>query len=71
VQNHRSSPEENVEHPNRVPVLSRDHFRGREGVELEQRGGAIFMFDGPKIAGLEAFFDHESARREFDRLRAV
>jgi hypothetical protein len=51
--------------------LSRDGFRGREGVQLEQKGGAIFTFDGAKIARFEAFFDHETARREFERLNAV
>jgi ketosteroid isomerase-like protein len=70
-ESHRSTPEEMVEHGNRVLVLSRDRFRGRAGVQLEQRGAAIFTFDGAKIARFEAFFDHETARREFERLNAV
>ena len=68
---HRSTPEEIVEQENRVLALSRDHFRGREGVELEQDGGAIFTFGGAKIVRFEAFFKHDAARREFERLGAV
>ena len=68
---HRSTPVQSVEHGPRVLVLSREHFRGREGVELEQTGGSIFTFDGAKIARVEAFVDHETARQELDRVSAV
>ena len=68
---HRSLPQEIIEDGPRVLVLSRDHFRGREGVELEQKGGAVFTFDGPQIARFETFFDHETARRQFERPGAL
>jgi ketosteroid isomerase-like protein len=64
---HRSHPVQLREHGNKVLVLSRDHFRGRDGVELEQKGASIFTFDGSKIVRIEAFFDHETATREFER----
>jgi ketosteroid isomerase-like protein len=65
-ESHRSYPEHVRERGDRVLVLSRDRFRGRDGVELEQNGAAIFTFDGTKIVRFEAFFDHETAAREFD-----
>jgi ketosteroid isomerase-like protein len=62
---HRSSVEEVRDAGNRVLALTRDRLRGRDGVELEQPGAAIFAFNGPKIVRFDAFFDHETARREF------
>jgi ketosteroid isomerase-like protein len=63
----RSYPLQMRQDGERVLVLSRERFRGRDGLELEQKGAAIFTFDGPKIVRLEAFFDHETATREFER----
>ena len=65
-EHHRSQPQEVVERGDRVLVLSTEHFRARAGVELEHKGGSIFTFEGEKIVRFEAFFDHETARREFD-----
>jgi ketosteroid isomerase-like protein len=70
-EHHRSRPEEIVERGDRVLVLSRDSFRGRDGVELEQEGGAIFTFDGRKIVRFEAFFGHDTARLAFERMHRV
>jgi ketosteroid isomerase-like protein len=66
-ESHRSYPEQVRVGGHRVLALSRDHFRGRDGVELEQKGATIFTFDGMQIVRLEAFFDHETATREFER----
>jgi ketosteroid isomerase-like protein len=65
---HRSHPQHMRERGNRVLALSHDHFRGRDGVELVQKGGSIFTFAGPRISRMEAFFDHETASRAFDGL---
>jgi ketosteroid isomerase-like protein len=67
-EHHRSEPEEVVERGDRVLVLSREHFRARAGVDLEHKGGSIFTFKGEKIARFQAFFDQETARREFGGL---
>jgi ketosteroid isomerase-like protein len=64
-ENHRSFLEEMHERDDHVLVLSRNRFRGRDGIELEVQGAAIFSFKGPRISRLEAFFDRESAWREF------
>ena len=66
-ESHRSHPEDVRERGGRVLVLSRDRFRGRDGIELEHREASIFTFRGDKIVRMEAFFDHDSARREFER----
>jgi hypothetical protein len=55
------------ESPATKELLARDHYRGREGVELDEKGAAIYTFSGPKIVRFEAFLDHETARREFER----
>ena len=65
---HRTSLEEVIERENRLLVLSTESFRGREGVELEQRTGSIFVFRGAQIARFEAFFDRDTAQIEFERL---
>jgi ketosteroid isomerase-like protein len=62
---HRSFPDLIDERGNRVLALSENRFRGRDGIELVQKGAAIFTFDGPAIVRLDGFFDQEAARREF------
>jgi ketosteroid isomerase-like protein len=63
----RAFIEEMHERGDRVLVLSLNRFRGRDGIELDVPGAAIFEFKGPKISRLEGFFDRESAWREFER----
>jgi ketosteroid isomerase-like protein len=70
-EHHRSSLEHVDEAGNRVLALSRDHFRGRDGVELEQKGASIFTFDGPRIVRFEAFFDQATARRRLGSSHAA
>jgi ketosteroid isomerase-like protein len=66
-ESHRSFIEQMHERGDRVLVLSRNRFRGRDGIELEVLGAAIFYFKGPKISRLEGFFDAESAWQELQR----
>jgi ketosteroid isomerase-like protein len=65
---HRSFPETMEERGDRVLAMSDNSFRGRDGIELVQKGAAIFTFDGPAIARLDGFFDQDDARREFDAM---
>jgi ketosteroid isomerase-like protein len=45
----------------RVLLLSRDHFRGRDGIELDQTSGTIFTLRGGKIVRMQAFWDRSKA----------
>jgi ketosteroid isomerase-like protein len=64
----RSHPREVMERGNRVLALTDDRFRGREGIEIEMRGGAIYTFRGHKIVRIQTYFEEETARREFAAL---
>jgi ketosteroid isomerase-like protein len=48
-----------------VLALTSDRFRGRDGIEIEMKGGSIYEFEDGKIVRIQTFFDPESARREF------
>jgi ketosteroid isomerase-like protein len=63
---HRSHPQQARERGPRVLACSRNQFRGRDGIELEQNGGTIFTFAGAKIVRIEAFFDQETATAAFE-----
>jgi ketosteroid isomerase-like protein len=52
----------------RVLALTMDRFRGRDGIEIEMKGGTIYTFRGDTIVRIQAFFEHEAAQREFDAL---
>ena len=61
---HRSELEEiRSLDPQRVLALSIEHFRGRDGIELDQPAGTIFTLRGGKIVRMQAFWDRESALR--------
>jgi ketosteroid isomerase-like protein len=51
-----------------VLALTNDRFRGRDGIEIQMKGGSIYTFRGGTIVRIQAFFEHEGARREFDAL---
>jgi ketosteroid isomerase-like protein len=68
---HRSYPEEVLQHGECVLVLSRDRLVARDGVVLEHRGAAIITFRDGRIARIDSFMDQDSARRAFDHEDAV
>jgi ketosteroid isomerase-like protein len=47
----------------RVLVLSVEHFRGRDGIELAQPGGSVYTLRDGKIARLQFFWERENALR--------
>jgi ketosteroid isomerase-like protein len=51
-----------------VLALTNDRFRGRDGIEIEMKGGGIYSFRDRAIVRIQTFFEHESARRAFDAL---
>jgi ketosteroid isomerase-like protein len=63
---HRSQIVEIVERHPRVLLLVRDRYQARDGVEVESEGATIFTFKDEKIARVDAFADHERARRKFE-----
>ena len=59
---HQTHPEEiRVIDDERVLLLSRDHFRGRDGIEIDQTSGTIFTLRGGKIVRMQAFWDRANA----------
>ena len=59
---HRSDPEEiRVLDAERVLLLTVEHFRGREGLELSQPSGTVFTLRNGKIVRMQAFWERESA----------
>jgi|SRR5688572_10114382 ketosteroid isomerase-like protein len=62
----RTNLVEMIERGTRVLALTMDRFRGRDGIEIEMKGGSIYEFKEGKIVLIQAFFDHESARQQFD-----
>ena len=61
--------EEHLSHPEelrpiddeRVLMLSIEHFRGRDGIELDQPCGTIFTLRGGKIVRMQSFWDWANA----------
>jgi ketosteroid isomerase-like protein len=59
---HRSDPEEIREiDKERVLLLSIEHFRGRDGIVVDQPCGTIFTLADGKIARMQPFWDRENA----------
>jgi ketosteroid isomerase-like protein len=59
---HRSEPEEfRVIDDERVLMLSIEHFRGRDGIELSQRCGNLFTLRKGKIIRQQAFWERDTA----------
>ena len=59
---HQSRPEEirAVDHE-RVLLLSVEHFRGRDGLEIDQPCGTIYTLRGGKIVRMQSFWDRANA----------
>jgi ketosteroid isomerase-like protein len=59
---HRSEPEDirALDHE-RVLVLSIEHFRGRDGIEIEQPCAMIFTLRGGKIVRMQSFWERQTA----------
>jgi ketosteroid isomerase-like protein len=57
-----------IERADRVLALTNDRFRGRDGIEIEMKGGSIYTFRDGMIVRIQAFFDPDAARRGFDAL---
>ena len=49
-----------------VLILVRERAVGRDGVAVENPGGAVFTFAGGLIVRMASFTDQATARREFD-----
>ena len=61
-QEHRSEPEEiRVIDGERVLLLSVEHFKGRDGIEISQPGGSIFTLRDDKVVRLQSFWERENA----------
>ena len=59
---HRSEPEEyRVLDDERVLLLSIEHFRGRDGIEITQPCGTLFAFRDGKITRMQSFWERENA----------
>jgi ketosteroid isomerase-like protein len=59
---HRSEPEEiRAIDADRVLVLSIEHFRGRDGMEVSARCAQVFTISNDKIVRYQAFWNRETA----------
>lgn len=59
---HRSETEEiYVVDDERVLVLSIEHFRGRDGIEISQPCGNLYTLRGGKIVRLQSFWERTNA----------
>lgn len=59
---HRSEPEEiRALDQERVLVLSVEHFRGRDGIEIDHPAGTIFTLRDSKIVRMQAFWERRTA----------
>ena len=59
---HRSEPEEiRLIDDERVLMLSVEHFRGRDGIELAQPCGTIFTLRDGKVTRMQPFWERENA----------
>lgn len=45
----------------RVLALSVEHFRGRDGIKIDQPSGTIFTIRGGKIVRMQSFWDRATA----------
>jgi ketosteroid isomerase-like protein len=61
-ENHQSEPREiRTIDADRVLLVSVEHFKGRDGIELEAPFAAIFTLRDGKIASWQAFWDKQKA----------
>jgi ketosteroid isomerase-like protein len=60
-EHHTESEELRAIDDERVLVLSIEHFRGRDGIEIEQPCGTIFTLRGGKIVRMQSFWDRQNA----------
>ncbi len=59
---HRTEPEEiRAVGADRVLLLSVEHFRGRDGMEISSPFAAVFTIRDDKIVRWQAFWDREAA----------
>jgi ketosteroid isomerase-like protein len=59
---HRSDPEEiRAIDAERVLLLSVDHFRGRDGIEIAQSSGTLFTLREGKVTRMQAFWERKTA----------
>jgi ketosteroid isomerase-like protein len=59
---HRSTAEEiRMIDGDRVLMLSIEHFRGRDGIEIDQPCGSIFTLRDGKVIRLQSFWERASA----------
>jgi ketosteroid isomerase-like protein len=59
---HRSEPTEfRAIDENRVLLLSIEHFRGRDGIEITQPSGTLFTLSDGKVVRMQAFWERENA----------
>jgi ketosteroid isomerase-like protein len=61
-ENHRSNPEEiRVIDDDRVLMLSIEHFRGRDGIEVDQPCGTIYTLRDGKVVRMQSFWERKNA----------
>ena len=53
----------------RVLLLSMEHFRGRDGMEISQSSGSVYTFRDGRIVRLQAFWERENALEAAGRSR--
>ena len=59
---HRSQPDEiRAIDDERVLLLSREYFRGRDGIEIDQPSGTIFTLRSGKIIRMQSFWERATA----------
>ena len=59
---HRSTPEElRALDDERVLALTIEHFRGRDGITVDQPCGTLFTLRGGKIVRMQSFWERKSA----------
>jgi ketosteroid isomerase-like protein len=59
---HRSDPEEiRVIDDARILLLSIEHFRGRDGIEIDQPCGTIYTLRDGKVVRMQSFWERENA----------
>jgi ketosteroid isomerase-like protein len=47
----------------RVLLLSTDHFRGRDGIEVTKDSGTVFTLRDGKVVRMQSFWERENALR--------
>jgi len=57
---------ETAESGDSVLALSRNSYKGRDGIAVDVDGGGIFTVSGGRITRMLAYFDSDEARRAFE-----